>query len=103
MRPKIVTLCGSIRFWGKIQEMAERLELENHFVVIGITPHIMKRDFTPEEEERLDELHREKIKISDAIFVLNVDGYIGKSTASEIAFAKELGKEILYLEPHRIA
>lgn len=26
---KVVTLCGSVRFWDKIQEMNERLELEN--------------------------------------------------------------------------
>jgi len=40
----------------------------------------------------------EKIKLSDAIFVVNVNGYIGNSTKSEIEFAKEHNKEILYLE-----
>ncbi len=95
---KVVTLCGSVRFWDKIQEMNERLELENEYVVIGITPHVMNRDFTKHEEDILDELHRVKIDLSDAIFVVNVDGYIGKSTSEEIAYAKEKGKEIIYLE-----
>ena len=43
-------------------------------------------------------MHKEKIKISDTIYVVNVGGYIGTSTKSEIEYAKSLGKEILYLE-----
>lgn len=101
MGHKIVVLSGSLRFWDKIQEMHERLELENGYVVIGITPHVMPRDFTPEEEDLLDELHREKIQLADALFVVNVDGYIGNSTRSEIEFAKQLGKEIIYLESEK--
>lgn len=95
---KVVTLCGSVRFWDKIQETYEKLELENEYVVIGITPHVMSRDFTEYEENLLDELHRIKIDLSDSIFVVNVGGYIGKSTKAEIEYAKEQGKEILYLE-----
>lgn len=98
MKRKVVTICGSVKFWNKIQEMHERLELEKGYVVIGIAPHVMDRDFTEEEEDLLDELHKRKIDISDAIFVVNVGGYIGKSTKSEIEYAKENGKEILYLE-----
>ena len=37
-------------------------------------------------------------KYSDAIYVVNKDGYIGESTKSEIEFAKEHNKEIMYLE-----
>ena len=44
----------------------------------------------------LNKMHQEKIKISDAIFVVNIDGYIGNSTKKEIEFAKSLGKEIIY-------
>ena len=36
--------------------------------------------------------------ISDAIYVVNVNGYIGESTKKEIEYACKLGKEILYLE-----
>lgn len=98
MKRKVVVLSGSIRFWDKIQEIHEKLELENGYVVIGITPHVMSRDFTPEEEELLDEIHREKIKLADILYVVNVNGYIGNSTRDEIEFARQLGKEIVYLE-----
>ena len=98
MKRKVVTICGSIRFWDKMQEMHERLELENEYIVIGLAPHVMDRDFTREEEDLLDEWHKEKIDLSDAIFVVNVGGYIGESTKSEIEYAKQNGKEIIYLE-----
>lgn len=95
---KVVTICGSIRFWDKMQEMSEKLELEKGYAVIGVTPHVMERDFTQQEEDLLDELHKVKIDISDAIYVVNVGGYIGNSTRNEIEYATNLGKEILYYE-----
>ena len=95
---KVVTLCGSVRFWDKIQELYEKLELENKYAVIGITPHVMNRNFTEDEEDLLDELHRIKIDLADAIYVVNVNGYIGKSTREEIEYAEQKGKEIMYLE-----
>lgn len=36
--------------------------------------------------------------MADEIFVINVNGYIGESTKSEIAYAMHLGKPIRYLE-----
>lgn len=93
-----MTLCGSLRFWDKIQEMSERLELENGYVVLGIVPHVLDRDLTNQEKGLLGELHRKKIDLSDAIYVVNVDGYIGESVRNEITYAIEMGKEVLYLE-----
>jgi hypothetical protein len=98
VKKKVVTICGSVRFWSKIQEMSERLELENKYAVIGIIPHVMDRDFTEYEKDLLGELHKIKIDLSDAIFVVNVDGYIGESVKNEIEYAKQKGKEIIYLE-----
>lgn len=46
----------------------------------------------------LDEMHRQKIYMSDKIYVINVDGNIGESTKLEIEYAKEKGKDIYYLE-----
>jgi len=46
---------------------------------------------------RLDELHKRKIDLADEILVLNVGGYIGDSTRSEIEYATMLGKPIRYL------
>jgi len=98
MKRKVVTICGSLKFWDKIQEISERLELENEYVVIGIVTHVIDRDLTESEKELLGELHRTKIDLSDAIFVVNVGGYIGESVKNEIEYAKEKGKEIIYLE-----
>lgn len=46
---------------------------------------------------KLDALHKDKIKMADEILVLDVNGYIGDSTRSEIEFAKNLNKKIRYL------
>ncbi|MHC4121566.1 MAG: hypothetical protein ACYSWO_29185 [Planctomycetota bacterium] len=51
-----------------------------------------------EVADRLDELHWRKIDLSDRIFVLNVNGYIGNSTRKEIEYAKRTGKRVTYLE-----
>lgn len=55
-----------------------------------------KEDYTAQEAHTIDLMHKEKIKLSDAILVVNVGGYIGKSTQSEIEFAESLGKEVIY-------
>ena len=98
MNRKIVTICGSMRFWNEIQEACERLELENGFVVIGVTPIVSGRKLTQHDRAMLGILHRKKIDLSDAIFVVNVGGYIGESVKAEIKYAKANGKEVLYLE-----
>ena len=47
----------------------------------------------------LDDMHKRKIDMADAIYVINRNGYIGESTRSEIAYADQAEKEIVYLEP----
>ena len=47
----------------------------------------------------LDDMHKAKIDMADEIFVINVDGYIGNSTRSEIEYAKMTGKAVRFLEP----
>ena len=98
MKRKTVTLCGSMRFQDRIWEIAEHLELERGFVVLGIIPYVLNRNLTEREKALLGELHRAKIALSDAIFVVNVNGYIGESVRREIEYALSLGKEIMYLE-----
>ncbi len=46
----------------------------------------------------LDEMHKQKIDMSDEIYVINLNGYIGESTKSEIEYANSKGKNISYLE-----
>ena len=54
----------------------------------------------PGTKEMLDDMHKRKIDMADAIFVINVNGYIGSSTRSEIEYARRNGKEVLFLEPN---
>lgn len=46
----------------------------------------------------MKEAHFKKIELSDSIFVLNINNYIGDSTKMEIDYAKKLGKKIIYYE-----
>lgn len=99
MKRKVIAICGSMKFMDKIQEMAERLELEQGCVVLSMVPHVLNRDLTEAEKELLGQLHLEKIDLADGIFAVNVGGYIGQAVKKEIEYAKAKGKEILYLEP----
>ena len=49
-------------------------------------------------KEMLDDMHKHKIDMADEIFVINVGGYIGDSTRSEIEYAMKRGKVVRYLE-----
>ena len=96
---KIITLCGSIRFKSEFMKVQEKLTLEGNIV---FTPNffnsIKKEEINLETKKMLDEMHRQKIDISDEIYVINVDGYIGESTKSEIEYAKAKNKKVSYLE-----
>lgn len=96
---KIVTLCGSMRFKKEMLAISEKLELKEKYLVIQCIYGNEDSKLTKEEIDFLGELHYKKIEISDAIFVVNVGGYIGQSTKNEIEYARSLNKEILSLEP----
>ena len=49
-------------------------------------------------KEMLDDMHKRKIDMADEIYVINVGGYIGDSTRSEIDYAFSKGKKVRYLE-----
>ena len=94
---KIITICGSYKFKKEIAEIAEKMALEGNCMITPI--HLTKKDkdsYSTDELLILGKMHKEKIKISDAILVVNVNNYIGDSTNSEIEYAKSLNKEILY-------
>ena len=93
-----ITLCGSTRFRAQFEQMNRKLTLEGHVVLsVGVFGHFGDK-ITEDEKRMLDEIHKRKIDMSDAIYVLNVGGYIGESTRSEIEYACERGKKIMYLE-----
>lgn len=97
----VITLCGSTRFKEQFLEAQKCLTLEGNIVIsVGLFGHSGDEEvWTPGTKEMLDNMHKRKIDMADAIFVINVGGYIGSSTCSEIEYAKANGKEVLYLEP----
>ena len=94
---KVITICGSYRFKKEMIDIAEKLTLEGNCVLMpNELSRSSKNDYSKEEALIIDKMHKEKIKLSDAILVVNVNGYIGSSTKSEIEYAKNLNKEIMY-------
>jgi hypothetical protein len=94
MSKGIITLCGSTRFYEMFLEVNNKLTAAGYIVLsIGV----VKSAAVSKLKVMLDELHKEKIAMSNAILVIDVNGYIGKSTKSEIEFAKKHSKKIYYL------
>lgn len=77
----------------------EKLTLDGNIV---LTPNffnnIKKEEIDEKTKKMLDEMHKQKIDMSDEIYVINIGGYIGESTKKEIEYAKSRGKKISYLE-----
>lgn len=113
-RPKIIALCGSSRFAAHMAVMAWEFE-KGGCIALGL--HLLPDDYCRQKgykadeaglihhigeqegvEDAMDALHFKKIEMADSVYVLNVGGYIGKSTAREIAYAEHLGKPISYYE-----
>lgn len=97
---KVITLCGSTRFKDAFLEVQKRLTLEGNIVIsVGLFGHSGDDEAWVEgTKEMLDDMHKRKIDMADEIYVINVGGYIGDSTSSEIEYAKKTGKSIRYLE-----
>lgn len=101
IKPKVVCLCGSTRFKEAFEKaMRDETLLGNIILTVGLFGHLEKGfDMSSETKVMLDELHKRKIDLADEILVINVGGYIGSSTKSEIEYSKVNGKYIRYLEP----
>ena len=104
---KVITLCGSTRFKDEFMETQKRLTLEGNIVIsVGLFGHSgdnevwenMDEGTLTKTKEMLDDMHKRKIDMADEIFVINVGGYIGSSTRSEIDYAVATGKPVHYLE-----
>ena len=102
-RPIIVCLCGSTRFRDEFFEAMADLTLAGQMVLapgvwVRSSPEYADLHGTQTKAD-LDELHKRKIDLADYVYVINVDGYIGESTRSEIDYATENAKPVYYLEP----
>ena len=97
---RVITLCGSTRFKNAFLAAQKRLTLAGNIVIsVGLFGHSGDDEVWSEgTKAMLDDMHKRKIDMADGIFVINVGGYIGESTRSEIAYAIARGKEVSYLE-----
>lgn len=98
IKRKVVTICSSTKFKDECMAAASGLE-EKGFIVFGLNTfsHSEGRELTEDEMKLHVDIHNQKIMMSDAIFVVDVDNYIGRSVRSEITFAIEHRKEVYYL------
>ena len=95
---KVITLCGSTRFKEDFERINRELTLMGYIVIsVGCFGHAGDI-FTEEQKVMLDDIHKRKIDMADAIYIINKDGYIGSSTKSEIKYAKEHGKQVIFME-----
>lgn len=99
-RPTIVCLCGSGRFRQAFEDAEFRETIAGKIVLtIGCNTKDVARDVDwSYVKPMLDELHLRKIDLADEVLILNVDGYIGDSTARERTYAESLGKRVRYWE-----
>ena len=96
---KVITLCGSTKFKEQFIAEQKRLTLEGHIVIsVGLFGHSGDNEvWSDNTKEMLDDMHKRKIDLADEIFVINVGGYIGESTNSEINYAISKKKPVRYL------
>lgn len=94
---KVITLCGSTKFKKQFEQANTYLTLQGNIVMsVAFFEHSEGIAITNEQADLLKDIHFRKIDMSDEIFVIDVDGYIGSSTRKEIAYAKEQGKVVHY-------
>ena len=102
-KTKVVTLCGSSRFVDIMAVCAWLIERDEQAISMGL--HLLPQwyaadlpdDHLAEHEgvaNEMDALHMRKIDLSDEIFVVNFNDYIGDSTRNEVKYAKSLGKPV---------
>lgn len=124
-RPVIVCLCGSTRFKDAfLRAQAEETLAGKIVLTVGLFGHLESirptrmmidgcmgleetvinqvvqtpLDMSSDVKKALDVLHKQKIDLADEVLILNVGGYIGDSTRSELEYAKRHGKAIRFLE-----
>ena len=87
-----------MRLSNEMIRIATELETDKGYCVLQPVYNFDNKALSDCKLQNVVKAHYKKIDISDAIFVVNVGGYIGKSVAEEIEYAKSHNKEIMFLE-----
>ena len=78
--------------------MAESLSLKGDCVLTPVFFADDANNLTKSDLNNLKDTHFKQIELSDAIYVVNKDEYIGNSTKKEMEYAKSLNKKIIYMK-----
>ena len=114
-QPRIICLCGSTRFTEQMLIKQWELTKQGHIILswcalpdsyykklnLGTNLNLVTGAHIGDFEgvkEIIDEVHKRKIDLADEILVINIGGYIGESTRSEINYAIAHHKPVNYLE-----
>lgn len=95
MQLKIVTICGSMKFENEMKRIAFQLETRYKMCVLQCVYNEDDKDLSDDEIEFLNSSHFKKIEISDAVYIININEYIGEQVKKEMAYAKKSGKEVI--------
>ena len=93
---KTYTICGSMRFSEQMKAIAYYLEIDKRYNILQCVYCMYDIKPTEEEIQQLTKAHYKKIDLSDGIYVVNIDGYIGESVHQEIEYARKCGKEVIF-------
>ena len=96
---KIITVVGSKKFNKDINYISTNLTIQGNLVFSSALNFPEGADdILKEEGFWIEEAMKDKILISDILYVCNKNKYIGETVKSYIDYAKEHNKEIKYLE-----
>lgn len=95
-RPRVVCLCGSLRFRDLFASERRRL---TSLGVIVLGPEDVDDDLTPSRRAALGDLHLRRIDLADEVRVVSDGGHVGDSTRREVAYARAAGKAVSWMEP----
>lgn len=94
---KVITMCGSTKFKDAFMKVQTELTLKGNIVLMPVVFSHSGDVITSEQKSMLIDMHKQKIDMSDEIYVINVNGYIGSLTKSEIDYALSSNKKVNYL------
>lgn len=79
-----------------MQKIAWDLETKKGYTVIQCTYGQNGEAASEDALNNLIAAHHKKIELCDAVYIVDINGYIGKSVHSELIYAQQLGKEIIF-------
>lgn len=93
----IITLSGSMKFYEDMIKIGEELSANGNIVLLPFKDPY-ENNLSSESKKMHEKLHEQRIDMSNKLFVVNKDGYIGKSTLNEIVYALKEYKPIEFME-----